>query len=86
MINAIQSEDINGIIARLGNVFEEICTEKRPFVATIKALMLENGALGSVMSGSGPSVFGLYTDKAAAEVCTQLLKSKGYYAFHCTTI
>lgn len=86
MIEAMQSGDVNGIIARLGNVFEEICTEKRPFVALIKALMLENGALGAVMSGSGPSVFGIFPDKTAAEACTTLLKSKGYYAFHCTTI
>lgn len=86
MIHAIQEQDINGIIARLGNVFEEVCTERRPFVGTIKALMLENGALGAVMSGSGPSVYGVFPDKAAADACTRILKEKNYYAFHCTTI
>jgi 4-diphosphocytidyl-2-C-methyl-D-erythritol kinase len=86
MINAIQTRDVNGIVTRLGNVFEDICTEKRPFVDTIKKLMLENGARGAVMSGSGPSVFGILPDKQTALSCTQLLKSKGYYAFHCTTI
>lgn len=86
MASAIKAGDINGVAARLGNVFEEICAEKRPFVRTIKALMLENGALGAAMSGSGPSVFGIFPDKTAAESCSKLLKSMGYYAFHCTTV
>jgi len=86
MVRAIQAQNISGIVARLGNVFEEICAEKRPFVSAIKALMLKNGALGAAMSGSGPSVFGVFSDKTAAEACAKLLKNMGYYAFHCTTV
>jgi len=86
MVRAIQAQNISGIVARLGNVFEEICAEKRPFVSAIKALMLKNGALGAAMSGSGPSVFGVFSNKTAAEACAKLLKNMGYYAFHCTTV
>lgn len=86
MVRAIQAQNISGIVAQLGNVFEEICAEKRPFVSAIKALMLKNGALGAAMSGSGPSVFGVFSDKTAAEACAKLLKNMGYYAFHCTTV
>lgn len=86
MLGAIQSNDLPRIIKNLGNVFEDICIESRPFVALIKNIMLENGALGSIMSGSGPSVFGIFPDKNTAVACAQVLKNAGYYAFYCMTI
>jgi len=86
MICAIKTGNQEGIIAKLGNVFEDICTEKRPFVAQIKKQILENGALGAVMSGSGPSVFGIFPDRETAVECAQVLKDAGYYAFYCITI
>lgn len=86
MLHAIHESKTTEIIAKIGNVFEEICSEKRPFVTQIKKQMLENGALGAVMSGSGPSVYGFFPDKESVVHCTNKLKDAGYYAFHCTTI
>ncbi|HAN21322.1 MAG: 4-(cytidine 5'-diphospho)-2-C-methyl-D-erythritol kinase [Clostridiales bacterium GWF2_36_10] len=86
MINSINKGDREGIISRLGNVFEEICIDKRPFVSVIKKLMLENGALNAIMSGSGPSVFGIFESRKMAVNCAEILKDKGYYAFHGTTV
>lgn len=86
MVSAIAARDIAGIVSRLGNVFEDICTERRPFVGKIKSIMLANGAFGAQMSGSGPSVFGIFPDKETAVSCTHMLKKSGYFAFYCTTI
>ena len=86
MLDAINKSDARGIAARLGNTFERICCEKRSFIIKIKSIMIQNGALGAVMSGSGPSVFGFFHDKEEAARCSKLLISKGYYAFYCNTI
>lgn len=86
MINAIRTGDRRGIISRLGNVFEDICAEKRAFVSVIKNIMLKNGAFGAIMSGSGPSVFGIFQSRKSAIDCAEILKNAGYYAFHGTTI
>lgn len=85
MVNAVRLGDINGVSAKLGNVFENICAKKRPFIGIIKKKMLENRALGAAMSGSGPSVFGIFPNRKAAVDCAQVLKSMGYYAFYCYT-
>lgn len=56
----------------LYNDFEELIKLKE--VERLKATMLANGALGACMSGSGPTVFGLFEDEGAAEDCANLLE------------
>ena len=55
---------------------EEVTIPEYPVIQDIKEVMLENGALNSIMSGSGPTVFGLYDDKESAEKTVELLKKK----------
>lgn len=64
---AIRDNDIYGVADRLGNVLETVTIEKYPVIREIKERMMEYGAIGSLMSGSGPTVFGLFTNPRAAE-------------------
>ncbi len=65
----LQMEDksLNGIAAAMGNVLEQVTIPMIPEIASIKEVLLKNGALNAMMSGSGPTVFGLYTDRTQAD-------------------
>lgn len=76
MIKAIENKDLNGIVNRLGNVLELVTVEDYPVVEEIKKLLVDNGALGALMSGSGPSVFAIFDDKETAErACNKLAEA-----------
>ena len=88
MIEALRDSDLQGIVSRLGNVLETVTVKKHDIISTIKQCMLKQGALGSLMSGSGPTVFGIFTDaeyaqKAKAEIERQQLAKQvfvtGFY-------
>ncbi|MCM1087950.1 MAG: 4-(cytidine 5'-diphospho)-2-C-methyl-D-erythritol kinase [Muribaculaceae bacterium] len=73
MIQAIREGNLDGIAERLGNVLETVTVREYPIIDKIKDLMLEKGAKNALMSGSGPSVFGLFTEeKAAAEAAGRI--------------
>ena len=74
MMAAIKNGDLDGVIERLGNVLETVTGPDHPEIARIKEMMMENGACGSLMSGSGPTVFGIYKDKELAEKACQALR------------
>ncbi|MBQ6856053.1 MAG: 4-(cytidine 5'-diphospho)-2-C-methyl-D-erythritol kinase, partial [Lachnospiraceae bacterium] len=74
MVEAIKADDLDGVVARLGNVLETVTIPDHPEIAAIKKIMMENGADGALMSGSGPTVFGIYKDKEAAERTCEILK------------
>ena len=74
MTEAIRNGDLDGVISRLGNVLETVTIPDHPEIARIKSMMMENGACGSLMSGSGPTVFGIYKDRKLAEKTCQVLK------------
>ena len=77
MIEAIRNEDIYGIAGHFGNVLETVTIANYPVIQEIKDLMMEQGAIGSMMSGSGPTVFGLFTSpKAAADAYEELRYGK----------
>lgn len=59
MIEAIKKNDVDGIAMNLGNVLEPVTTVMHPEIAKIKERLMEAGALGALMSGSGPTVLGL---------------------------
>jgi len=74
MIEAIKEGNIKKIAKNLHNDFEFWVPNFCPAVLKIKKLMLENGALGALMSGSGPTVFGIFETKPAALKAYQVLK------------
>ncbi len=74
IIRAIENRDIFGIADNLGNVLETVTIKEYPIIQEIKDAMLESGAIGSLMSGSGPTVFGLFTNPAAAQAAYENLR------------
>ena len=76
MIEAIRKKNLPDLCDHIGNILETVTIPAHPEIDTIKKCMMENGALGSIMSGSGPTVFGIFDDldtaKAAKEKCRKL--------------
>lgn len=66
MLNAIGSSDLAGIVSGLGNVLQTVTEQEYPIISRIKEVMLENGAAGALMSGSGPTVFGIFESRESA--------------------
>ncbi|MDO4300707.1 MAG: 4-(cytidine 5'-diphospho)-2-C-methyl-D-erythritol kinase [Clostridia bacterium] len=66
MIELIKNKDLKGICENMCNVLESVTVKNYPIINNIKKAMTDNGALGSLMSGSGPTVFGFFEsyDKA----------------------
>ncbi len=78
MIEAIKQKDLYGIADRFGNVLETVTIPAYPVIQEIKDLMMEHGAIGALMSGSGPTVFGLFTNpKAAAKAHEEMRYGAG---------
>jgi 4-diphosphocytidyl-2-C-methyl-D-erythritol kinase len=74
ILQAIQDQDIYGIAGRLGNVLETVTIKEYPVIQQIKENMLESGAIGALMSGSGPTVFGLFTNPKAAQTAYEEMR------------
>lgn len=74
MIRAIKAQDLQGIADKLGNVLETVTGKEYPVIQEIKDKMVEFGAIGSLMSGSGPTVFGLFTNPKAAQQAYEELR------------
>ncbi|MBO5060191.1 MAG: 4-(cytidine 5'-diphospho)-2-C-methyl-D-erythritol kinase [Clostridia bacterium] len=67
MLHAIESSDTDRICSNISNILESVTQELCPKVISIKEKMLALGALGTAMSGSGPTVFGIFPDNATAK-------------------
>ena len=67
MIAALQKGDLDGITGRLGNVLETVTVKAHPVIEQIKELLRKQGAENALMSGSGPTVFGIFKEKETAE-------------------
>lgn len=76
MIEALKQGSLEGIVSRLGNVLEAVTAKKYPVIHEIKQCMLDTGAAGSLMSGSGPTVFGIFAEKEAAQRALELIQEK----------
>lgn len=74
MAEAIKNGDLYKMSSLLYNVMEDVTVPEYPIIADIKKMMIENGALNSIMSGSGPTVFGIYDNLEKVENTMKLLK------------
>lgn len=63
MIAALASGSPAAVASNLGNVFEQVMLPRHPEIAAVKSAMLEQGALGALMSGAGPTVLGIVPDE-----------------------
>ncbi|GHV29544.1 4-diphosphocytidyl-2-C-methyl-D-erythritol kinase [Clostridia bacterium] len=76
VIAGVVAQNLDVVVSHMQNVFEEVvCVNS---VKKIKDLMLEFGALGSSMTGSGPAVFGIFENKLKAKRCFKALKEKDF--------
>ena len=75
-IKAIQENDSNKMIKNMGNVLESVTIPAYPVIDEIKQCMMENGALGAMMSGSGPTVFGIFSNKKDATKAKEIIKER----------
>jgi 4-diphosphocytidyl-2-C-methyl-D-erythritol kinase len=74
LIKALDDGDFNAMADKIGNVLEEVTIKEYPIIEEIKKLMLSEGAKNAMMSGSGPTVFGLFDDRIKAKNAYNLLK------------
>ena len=73
MLAALEAGDLAGVARRMYNVFEDVLPERqRARVTDIKNLLIQRGALGGNMSGTGPTAFGLFEEEAAAREAAAL--------------
>ena len=77
MIESLKTGDLSGITSRMQNVFQPGISEAHPVIGDIIKLMEENGAMKAIMSGSGPSVFGIYEKRKDASNAAEKLRSSG---------
>jgi len=74
IITALTNSDIYSAVRRMYNVFEDFLPRGTGDIEEIKYIMLNNGALGSFMTGSGPTVFGVFDDDVKAQKTFTVLR------------
>ena len=74
MIAALAAKDTGAIARRMYNVFEDVLPRRCGEIGVIKSRLLDAGALGAVMTGTGSAVFGIFDTPAAAETAAEQLR------------
>ena len=77
LIADIQRQDLMAIAGDMGNVLESVTIPNYPVIAEIKEKMMDCGAINAMMSGSGPTVFGLFEEEETAQLAYQRMKESG---------
>ena len=75
MIEAMRQKDLGLLCSRMGNVLETVTIPAYPVINEINRSMMDNGAIGSMMSGSGPTVFGIFDSPAAAKQAMKAVRA-----------
>lgn len=86
MQSALEAGDLEGVAHRLYNVFEDVLPRKYAQVFEIKRALLDAGAMASSMTGSGPTVFGIFHDRSHAETAWERLHSLFPQTYVCTPV
>ncbi|AUS98466.1 4-(cytidine 5'-diphospho)-2-C-methyl-D-erythritol kinase [Clostridium thermosuccinogenes] len=86
IINSIANGNIKKLAQNMKNVLETVTSGKYEVIGEIKQKLVELGALGSMMSGSGPTVFGIFSDKAAAMRAYEAMESNRWDRYITTTV
>lgn len=84
MLHAVMQNDLPGVFRRVSNVFEQFIDV--PERVVIKATMRKHGAVCTCMSGSGPSVFGIFETKAQAQAAASALRESFQNVFLCESV
>lgn len=74
IIEGLDKQDIYKVASSMGNLLENVTIGDYPIIEEIKEVMKENGALNAMMSGSGPTVFGIFDDRSKAKQAQQKIR------------
>ncbi len=77
MAEAIKTGDLKGITERMENVLETVTIREYPVINKIKELMKTKGAVSALMSGSGPTVFGIFMEREDAQKAVDDIRKQG---------
>lgn len=78
MTASIQAGDLLGVASRMGNVLETVTAKVHPIIDKMKNFLKERGALNALMSGSGPTVFGIFDQEETARAAYEQLLLAGF--------
>ena len=76
MVAAIKEGNLTGITKRMENVLESVTIPEYPVIERIKDCMKEYGAMNSLMSGSGPTVFGIFENQEDAKKAEEAIRKQ----------
>lgn len=74
VVGGLEFSNIEAVAKNMGNVLEDVTIPEYPIVQDIKDVMLKGGAINAMMSGSGPTVFGIFAREADAKRTMRLLR------------
>lgn len=86
MLRALRADDPEAIGALLCNVLEEVALREHPEIEDIRRALLDAGACGARMTGSGSAVFGIFRSEAEAKAAYEKLKSSKYSIFYAHSV
>ncbi len=86
MLAALEAEDLEGMARRVYNVFEDVLPRRFSQVFQIKGNLLELGAMAASMTGSGPTVFGIFRDEETARRAAEVLRPHFPTTFVCSPV
>jgi 4-diphosphocytidyl-2-C-methyl-D-erythritol kinase len=86
IVEYIEEDDVKKVAENMENIMEQVVIKEYPIIAQIKEDMVRYGALGSLMSGSGPTVFGIFADEEKLLRCKEFLEKKVEKVFITKTI
>lgn len=76
ILAGLENQDLHKVVASMGNVLELVTIEEYPVIEEIKNVMKEQGALNAMMSGSGPTVFGIFENRRTARKAQAKLRER----------
>ena len=86
LIDALQIRDLSAACLHFENVFESVVSEVNPYVDRIKTILTDSGAVRAMMSGSGPSVFGVFERESDARKACEKLMAENITGHFCKPI
>lgn len=78
IIESIKAGDLYGMCEKIANVMEDVTIPEYPIIQKVKDILKSNGAVNALMSGSGPTVFGIYDDEEKAKQSMDVLLGKEF--------
>ena len=77
IMEGLKEQDLRKIALNMGNVLEHVTVDDYPIIDDIKKVMMDAGAINAMMSGSGPTVFGIFDDKKIAKEAQRKMRNSG---------